>query len=61
MENEIYSRGMAFQKSGPGLAPRSTQAETVGSGLTEDKRIEPEYFLALHIKPQKLQDFQAGA
>lgn len=30
------------------------------SGLTEDKRIKPEYFSAPHIKPQKLQVIQAG-
>lgn len=33
---------MTFQKSGPGKAPRSTQVETMKSGLTEEKRIKPE-------------------
>lgn len=52
---------MAFQKPGLGQDPRSKQAETVRSGLTEDKRIKPEFFSAPSIKLQKLQDLYAGA
>lgn len=47
---------MTFQKPELGQAPRSMQAETMRSELTEAERIKPEYFSALSIKPQKLKD-----